>query len=270
MNALKNNISGDANTATGENSLQANSTGFQNTATGMNSLNSNDGNYNTGNGSHSLYNNSYGFQNCAFGYWSLYNNQTGSNNTACGALAGPSTSDLSNTGAFGYNAQPTASNRYHVGNTSVTWIGGQVGWSTYSDARFKRNVRNNVHGLDFILALNPVTYQWDIDELDQVIGTRKSEISDDSFDKARKEQESITYTGFLAQDVEVAAKDCGFNFSGIQAPVNEHTPYSLRYAEFVVPLVEAVQEQQEMIKKQDETIEVLLQRIDKLEQLVKK
>jgi len=62
-------------------------------------------------------------------------------------------------------------------------------------------------------------------------------------------------TGFIAQDVEKAASDCGFEFSGVDAPKNENDYYGLRYAEFVVPLVKAVQEQQNTIDKQQTTID---------------
>ena len=40
-------------------------------------------------------------------------------------------------------------------------------------------------------------------------------------------------------------------------PVNENTPYSLSYAQFVVPLVKAVQEQQKMIEELKKEIEEL-------------
>jgi hypothetical protein len=49
--------------------------------------------------------------------------------------------------------------------------------------------------------------------------------------------------------VEAAAKSVGFEFSGVDAPENENDMYSLRYAEFVVPLVKAVQEQQQQIEE---------------------
>jgi hypothetical protein len=55
-------------------------------------------------------------------------------------------------------------------------------------------------------------------------------------------------SGFLAQDVEAAAQQVGFDFSGVDAPKNEKDMYGLRYAEFVVPLVKAIQEQQEEIE----------------------
>jgi trimeric autotransporter adhesin len=48
--------------------------------------------------------------------------------------------------------------------------------------------------------------------------------------------------GFVAQEVEAIVKKSGYVFSGIEAPQNEEDPYTIRYAEFVVPLVKAVQE----------------------------
>ena len=65
---------------------------------------------------------------------------------------------------------------------------------------------------------------------------------------ARKDKEKIVYTGFIAQDVEKAARELGFDFSGVDAAKNAKDLYGLRYSEFVVPLVKAVQEQQEEIE----------------------
>jgi len=62
------------------------------------------------------------------------------------------------------------------------------------------------------------------------------------------------YSGFLAQEVEKAAKESDYDFSGVHAPRNEHDLYSLTYAEFVVPLVKAVQEQQHQIDELKSTI----------------
>jgi uncharacterized coiled-coil DUF342 family protein len=49
-------------------------------------------------------------------------------------------------------------------------------------------------------------------------------------------------TGFVAQEVEQAANELNYAFSGVDAPKNENDFYGLRYAEFVVPLAKAVQE----------------------------
>jgi hypothetical protein len=61
------------------------------------------------------------------------------------------------------------------------------------------------------------------------------------------EKSQQVQTGFIAQDVEQVASELGYDFSGIDKPKNENDHYGLRYAEFVVPLVKAVQEQQLMI-----------------------
>jgi len=61
------------------------------------------------------------------------------------------------------------------------------------------------------------------------------------------EKENILYSGFSAQQVEEVAKAIGYNFDGVHKPQTAHDLYSLSYAEFVVPLVKAVQEQQAMI-----------------------
>ena len=64
------------------------------------------------------------------------------------------------------------------------------------------------------------------------------------------ESSSIVRTGFIAQEVEAAAQKVGFDFDGVSTPENETDLYGIRYAEFVVPLVKAMQEQQEMIDGQ--------------------
>ena len=59
---------------------------------------------------------------------------------------------------------------------------------------------------------------------------------------AYKEKEQIVYSGFVAQEVEQAAKSINYNFSGVDAARNDKDLYSLRYVDFVVPLVKSVQE----------------------------
>jgi hypothetical protein len=161
---------------------------------------------------------------------------------------------LFNATAVGYQAIVTGSNSVRIGNTSVASIGGNVGWTNFSDGRFKRNVMENVPGLDFINQLRPVTYNLDVDDIDKtlrppVAGTKKrpdalgnkKEVTAEEI-KSKQEKASVIYTGFIAQEVEAAAKGLGYQFSGVDAPKNSKDFYGLRYAEFVVPLVKAVQE----------------------------
>ena len=67
----------------------------------------------------------------------------------------------------------------------------------------------------------------------------------------------IVCSGFIGQEVEAAAREAGYDFSGIMPPQNDKDHYSLCYAEFVVPLVKAVQEQQEMTEQLQEEVAVL-------------
>ena len=83
------------------------------------------------------------------------------------------------------------------------------------------------------------------------------------------DSENMIMTGFLAQEVETAALECNYDFSGIDKPKNVNDHYSLRYAEFVVPLVKAVQEQQEMIEEQQKEIDKLKEQNSKINELEK-
>jgi len=240
--------------------LYSNSAGNENCAFGTRALRNTTGSYNVGMGTRAMYSNTSGEANIAIGSNALYYLVSGNQNTAVGNWAGPSSTSiaLSNTTALGNNAIVTANNSIHLGDVFITEIAGQVGWSTYSDKRFKNNVKNNVHGLDFIMKLEPVTYTWDIDKLNSFLGVNKETTTN-------SKQKIITYTGFLAQDVEKAALESNYDFSGVVHPQNDQSIYSIRYAEFVVPLVKAVQEQQEIIDKQNQTIEMLIKRIEQIE-----
>jgi hypothetical protein len=104
-------------------------------------------------------------------------------------------------------------------------------WTNFSDGWANKNIRADMPGLAFINRLQPVTYNLDLDAIDGLIEINK---------KTREAKEKVIQTGFIAQDVEATAKSIGYNFSGMD--VDEIGIYGLRYAEFVVPLVKAVQE----------------------------
>jgi hypothetical protein len=75
----------------------------------------------------------------------------------------------------------------------------------------------------------------------------------------------IRYSGFIAQEVEAASQALNYNFSGISKPEKSDGHYGLDYASFVVPLVKAMQEQQEMIealKQQNKALENRLKAIE--------
>jgi hypothetical protein len=278
--ALKDNTTGATNVAVGALSLSENLTGGSNTAVGYVSLpNNTSGNYNTGLGKYSLYYNSNQSYNTAIGY-SAGDYYIGSNNTCLGAYAAPNNDGFTNSTAIGYNSILGASNRVMLGNTSVASVLAAGSFVIYSDGRYKKNIQQNVPGLDFIKLLRPVTYNYDIHGLDTKLrGDRNSrkagrdaELVNEIDEKAKLDKEKITYSGFIAQEVEESARQLSYDFSGIQKPQNANDVYGLSYSDFVVPLVKAVQEQQQLIEqqkltieKQDKQLSDLISRIEKLE-----
>jgi hypothetical protein len=286
--ALYSNLDGYSNTAIGTNALNYNTSGGSNTAVGVQALYYNEtGNDNVANGSLALNNNTIGSHNIAIGSSSLYSNTTGNNNTANGSLAlfyntgsdntangnfalfsnttgdfntafgsgadvSTNTESFTNATAIGYSTLVDASNKVRMGNTSVTSIGGQVGWTTFSDERVKQDVKENVPGLAFIKQLQPVTYHFNISKENELLGKK-----DSTQWKSKYDIEKIQFTGLIAQEVDAAAQKINYEFSGVD---KTGKIWGLRYAEFVVPLVKAVQE---LSKENDE----LKARLDKLEAL---
>jgi trimeric autotransporter adhesin len=257
--ALYSNTIGNYNTAEGSNALYLNKGGSNNTANGYSALHSAvNANYNTANGGQTLYKNVSGSNNTAEGFNAGYNITDGSNNTFLGTLANcGSGGHLTNSMALGYLATVTVNNHIVIGNNNITSIGGYTNWSNISDGRVKKNIKQNVPGLEFINKLQPITYNLNLDAADKIIA--RAEIKDKegktiqpSADDitARKQKEQIVYTGFIAQDVEKAAKDLNYDFSGVDKPDNANTLYGLRYSDFVVPLVKAVQE----LSKQNDSL----------------
>ena len=137
-------------------------------------------------------------------------------------------------------------------------------------------------GLIFINQLTPITYNLDLDVVDNILEAKPKRDNEGKIipvaafeTAARKQKEKIVYSGFIAQDVEMIARQIGYNFSGIDAARSSKDLYGLRYAEFVVPLVKAVQElsqENEELKNQSavqmKEMEKLVTRMEKLEGLV--
>jgi len=169
-------------------------------------------------------------------------NTTGTNNTFLGLAADAGGAALTDATAIGYNSTVPNSHEVWVGSTTVTVFSGTVAY-TGSDRRFKENVQENVKGLDFINRLRPVTYQLNTKKFNDLLTQNMA----DSVRKLRSDMDfapssAIIHSGFIAQEVEQAAKDCGFTSSIVHAPTSNNDPYALAYSEIVVPLVKAVQE----------------------------
>lgn len=267
--ALYANTTGYNNTAIGTRALPANISGFANVAIGHFSLNSNStGSNNVAVGDWSLWV-SHGYGNTAVGKYSLYNLNTGNNNTSIGDSADVTFNNLNNATAIGFFARVDASNKVRVGNTAVTSIGGQVGWSIFSDGRYKKDIKEDVKGLSFINSLRPITYTVDTKSLrgyfsqsDSKTGTGNSGGVNAEMTKSEDAASKIIYSGFIAQEVEAAASKLNFDFSGVDKPQTKDGLYGLRYDNFVVPLVKAVQELSKLSDDKDSKIVTLQKEMD--------
>jgi len=153
----------------------------------------------------------------------------------------------------------------------VTVIEGQVPFTTPSDGRFKYHVQEDVKGLDFILHLRPVTYQFDVKRFDTQWNHeagKGANTTNYTIQAAYDEASRIRRSGFIAQEVEQAALKSNYDFSGLIKPKTEQEHYSLSYDAFVVPLVKAIQEQQKIIDAQNNKIQSLQQQIDEIKKLI--
>jgi hypothetical protein len=294
--ALYLNTSGSYNTAIGTGSgesflgsgaLYQNTSGSYNSAVGVDALSLNyTGNYNTAVGAGALFATTSSEYNTAVGDNAGAFHDNGWNNVFVGANTDVNGTGYYNDIAIGQGTLCTDVSQARFGNSATVSIGGYVGWSNISDGRVKKNIKQNVPGLAFINKLQPITYTLDLEAADRItqppvkkdkdgktIQPSQQELS------SRKAKEQIVYTGFIAQDVEKSAKELNYDFSGVDAAKNSKDLYGLRYAEFVVPLVKAVQEldenQKSESKSQDDAIAVLQnenneikERIEKLETLM--
>jgi hypothetical protein len=244
---LQANTTGSVNTAIGETALTLNTTGNLNTAVGGAALGSNTtGGYNIAVGGIALATCSTGAANTAVGYGSLFNLTTGQSNTAIGINAGQGittgnlntalgrdalsavTTETNSTGV-GYAAAVTGSNQVQLGNSATTtYAYGAV--QNRSDLRDKTSVRATGLGLDFVLRLKPVDFQW-------------------AYREDQGKVRSRFHHGFIAQDVKKVMDAMGTDFGGYQ----DHKVsgggdvLSLGYQEFIAPMVKAIQELQAQI-----------------------
>ncbi len=254
------NISGLFNVSVGANANYLNSNGSQNTAIGSGAnATSNFSSGNTAVGTSALPFNNTGQYNTALGASALLQCSTGSYNTGLGTYSDLTLSGSYNyASAIGYQALVNASNKIWLGNTGVTYAESIMGILQTSDARFKSNVQPSSTGLNFVMALKPVTYRFDSKALtEHLTNGMKDSIKMKYFQIDFESVNKIKQTGFIAQDVAAATNEMRVTFNGVSIPTNATDNYALNYALFVVPLVKAIQEQQSILRRNSDVLDSL-------------
>lgn len=217
--ALMTTTMGGSNTAVGSYTLRTNLIGASNTAVGFGTLSKNTAHNNTAVGAQAFRNVTTGTLNTAIGNNAGFTNDSGNQNVFLGAYADAGLPDLTNAIAIGYQANVNANDKAVIGNASVSTIGGYGAWTNYSDRRLKEDIVYSQRlGLNFINHLKTASYSYRDDR-----------------NKRRRD-------GLIAQDVQDILKNLGISFSGLVEDNDAQKTLNLSYAEFVIPLINAVQE----------------------------
>ena len=263
INALYNTEFGQSNVGMGWNALANNANKLFNTAIGDGAAFSSVlGESNTVVGSGAYYTTTGSENNTMFGYHAGFNKNLGWNNTLIGADANLRYDDLFNSIVVGMGAETGLSNMGMFGNTYTNSIGGPRGWSNLSDGRFKKDIKENVKGLEFIKKLRPVTYHLNVTALQNFQNPEHLKKADEKILQSIAAREKEIETGFIAQEVDQAAKDAGYEFNGVVRPANDGDHYKMKYESFVVPLVKGMQEQQQQIEELSKTDALQLKKLE--------
>ncbi|NDO45478.1 phage tail protein [Clostridium sp. MD294] len=212
------------------------------------------GEYNVALGYLALYSLTKSSNNCAIGYKTLTNCKTGNYNTALGASALENLTTYTNCTGLGYNAQVTGSNQIQLGNTSVT-VYAQKALVVRSDARDKLDIEDSPLGLNFIMKLRPRKYRMNSREAYFEQGKERDFTATNDGSKAGKRP----HYGLVAQEVKEVMNDLGVDFAGyLDSKIDGgEDVLSLGYAEFIAPMIKAIQQQQHMIEQLQKEIELL-------------
>ncbi|MCI4671379.1 MAG: tail fiber domain-containing protein [Bacteroidia bacterium] len=156
-----------------------------------------------------------------------------------GANLTPPTNGLRVSGQsnFGDDIYPNADNSYDVGAPTRRWdnVWATNGIIQTSDGRLKKNIAALNYGLATISQLRPVSFEW----ISGVQGEKK--------------------IGLIAQDLQKVVPEV------VKSHQDPEVPLGVNYAELVPILIKGMQEQQEMIEKQQLEMLELKGRLKKLE-----
>ena len=241
--ALQGTNTGLNNTATGHSSLSANTVGFNNTANGWHSLQITTGNQNTGVGCDALVNNTTGSNNIAVGFRAGVNLTNGSNNIDIGSNGVAGESNAIRIGAAGAQNATFVAGIRGVVIAGAQPVGvnaaGQLGVRA-SSARFKEAISSMDKASEAILALHPVSFRY-----------QKS-----------LDPKGVPQFGLVAEEVAKVDPD-------LVVPDEEGKPFSVRYEEVNVMLLNEFLKEHRKVETQDKKVQQLETTVARLEAALK-
>ena len=201
-------------------------------------------------------------------------------NTAIGGFSLSELVSFTNCSGLGYSAQVTGSNQVQLGNEiTTTYAYGSV--QNRSDERDKTDIRDTELGLDFVKALRPVDFKWDMREDYRPeapsIVIKPADLKEDATEeeKAKYDQDLAAYEayvvlkdkwledvklanithdgskkrnrfhhGLIAQEVKAVLDEKGIDFGGFQdhKVKGGDDVLSIGYEELIAPMLKAIQE----------------------------
>lgn len=157
---------------------------------------------------------------------------------------------FTNSSNVGYVA-PGVDNSISSGSASNRWsvVYAVNGTINTSDGRDKTNIQPLNYGIEEIMQLRPVSFNW------------------------KSQPEQGAKLGFIAQEVEPILKEVVRKDYFIQENEGEHETsdeyrYGIFYSDIIPVLVKAIQEQQSIIVSQQQQIDDLQQQIDELRNMI--
>ena len=162
-------------------------------------------------------------------------------------------------GNFAVNVDsiPAADNSFSNGKSGARWseVWAANGTINTSDRNKKENIEETKLGLNFVLALKPVSWKWKNEPSKQVERINYKKVYDEKGNFKTLEQEILIdvipekvykrlHHGFVNQDIEDLLKEMNIDtndFSGFIKD-KETNERALRYESFIAPMVKAIQE----------------------------
>ena len=183
---------------------------------------------------------------------------TGGDNTAVGSAAGLNIGSGSHNLLLGHDAGVTGSpggnintenNEIVLGDENISEAHIQVDWTVASDERDKTDFVDLDLGLDFVKALEPVTYYWD---KRSKYGDKYAEDYDlDAQTPDGTHKEDWMDVGFKAQAVQALEEAAGYTSAANKnltiSTTNDGKQMGIKYSKFVPILVKAIQDQDAII-----------------------
>lgn len=163
-----------------------------------------------------------------------------------------------NASLFSDSLEPATDNTYTLGDATFRWdtLFSTNGYTSTSDARFKQEIEPLTYGMDQLMDLRPVTYNWNLDAI--VFKEHYKLAKDDTQPKnpiANRPKDDKKKIGFIAQELNKVIPEVVHtktwkrdHKTGIAKQVEMET-LGVSYSDLIPVLIKGIQEQQETLEK---------------------